>query len=69
MMRWTGHVAGMEEGRGVYRVLVRWPEGKRPVGRSRHRLEGNIKMDLTEIGIDGENWIQLAKDKVQWRVL
>jgi hypothetical protein len=55
------------EGRGVYRVLIGRPEGKRPVGRPRCRWEGNIKMDLTEIGIDGANWIQLAQDRVQWR--
>jgi hypothetical protein len=54
-------------GRGVYRVLVGWPEGKRPLGRPRRRCEDNIKMDLREIGIDGANWIQLAQDRVQWR--
>jgi hypothetical protein len=66
-MRWAGHVARMGEGRGVYRVLVRRPEGKRPLGRPRRRWEDNIKMDLKEIGIDGANWIQLAQDRVQWR--
>ena len=45
-MRWEGHVARMAERRGVYRVLVRKPEGKRPLGRPRHRWEDNIKMDL-----------------------
>jgi hypothetical protein len=54
-MRWAGHV---EEGRGVYRVLVGRPEGKRPVGRPRCSWE---------IEIDGANWIQLAQDRVQWR--
>jgi hypothetical protein len=49
------------------RVLVGRPEGKRPLGRSTHRWEDNIKMDLREIGIDGTNWIQLAQDRVQWR--
>jgi hypothetical protein len=57
----------MGDGRGVYRVLVGRPEGKRPLGRSRHRWEDNIKMDLKEIEIDGENWIRLAQDRVQWR--
>jgi hypothetical protein len=57
-----------ESGRGVYRVLVGRPEGKRPLGRPRSRWECNIKMDLREIGIDGANWIQLAQDRVQWRV-
>jgi hypothetical protein len=54
-------------GGGVYRVLVRSPEGKRPLGRPRRRWEDNIKMDLKEMGIDGANWIRLARDTVQWR--
>jgi hypothetical protein len=66
-MRWAGHVAPMGEGRGVYRVLVGRPEGKRPLGRHRRRWEDNIKMDFREIGIDGANWIQLAFDRFQWR--
>ena len=45
-MRWAGHVTRMEEGRGVHKVLVRKPEGKRPLGRPRRRWEDNIKMDL-----------------------
>jgi len=45
-MKWAGHVACMREKRGVYRVLVWKPEGKRPLGRSRRRREDNIKMDL-----------------------
>jgi hypothetical protein len=57
----------MREERSVYRVLVGRPEGKRPLGRPRHRCEDNIKLDLKEIGIDGSHWIQLAQDKVQWR--
>jgi hypothetical protein len=57
----------MGEGRGVYRVLVRRPEGKRPLGRPRRRWEDNIKLDLREIGIDWSNWIQLAQDRVKWR--
>jgi hypothetical protein len=66
-MRWAGHVARLGEGRGVYRVLVGSPEGKRPLGRPRRRWEDNIKMDLRDIGIDGANWIRLAEDRVQWR--
>jgi hypothetical protein len=66
-IRWAGHVARMGEGRGVYRVLVGKPKGKRPLGRPRHRWEDNIKMDLREIEIDGANWIQLAQDSVEWR--
>jgi hypothetical protein len=57
----------MGEGRGVYSVLVGRSEGKRPLGRPRRRWEGNIKMDLREIRIDGANWIQLAQVRVQWR--
>jgi hypothetical protein len=66
-MRWAVHVARMGEGRGVYRVLVGRPEGKRPLGRPRCRWEDNIKMDLREIGIDGANCIRLAQDRDQWR--
>ena len=52
-MRLAGHVERMREGRGVYRVLVGKPEGKRPLGRPRHRWEDNIKMDLQEVGCGG----------------
>jgi hypothetical protein len=48
-MRWTGHVARMGEKRNAYRILVGKPEGKRPLGRPRHRWVDNIKMDITEI--------------------
>jgi hypothetical protein len=68
-MRWAGHMACMGEGRGVYRVLVGRPEGKRPLGRPTCRWEDNIKMDLREIGINGANWIQLAQDRVQWCIV
>jgi hypothetical protein len=57
----------MGEGRGVYRVLVGRPESKRPLGRPRHMWDDNIKMDIREIGIDGANWIQLTRDRVEWR--
>jgi hypothetical protein len=49
-MSWAGHVACMGERRGVYRVLVGKPEGKRPLGRTRSRWQDNIKMDLQEVG-------------------
>jgi len=49
-MRWEGYVVRMGERRGVYRVLVGKPEGKRPLGRRRHRWVDNIKMDLQEVG-------------------
>jgi hypothetical protein len=61
-MRWAGHVARMGEGRGVHRVLVGRPESNRPLGRPRRRWEVNIKLDLRELGIDVENWIQLAQN-------
>jgi hypothetical protein len=66
-MKWTGHVASMGEGRGVYRVSVGSPEGQRPLGRPRRGWEDNIKMDHKEIGIGGANWIWLAQDRIQWR--
>ena len=53
-MRWAGHVARMGEGRGVHRVLVGKPEGKRPLGRPRHTCEDNMKMDLQEVGRGGD---------------
>jgi hypothetical protein len=68
-MRWAGHVARMKEWRGVYMVSIGRPEGKRILGRPRHRWEDNIKMDLREIGIDGANWIRLVQDRVHWRAI
>jgi hypothetical protein len=59
----------MVEGRGVYRVLVGKPEGRRPLRRPRRRWEDNIKMDLQEIGSKGMDWIELALDKDSWRAL
>jgi hypothetical protein len=66
-MSWAEHVARMGEGRGVYRVLVGRPEGKRPLGRPRLRWEDKIKMDLRDIGIVWVDRIQLTQDRVQWR--
>ena len=68
-MKWSEHVALMEERRGVYRVLVRKPEGNRPLGRPRRRWEDNIKMDLQEVGCGGIDWIDLAQDRDRWRTL
>ena len=68
-MRWAGHVARMGEGRGVYRVLVGKPEGKRPLGRPRRRWEDNIRMDLQEVEVGYEDWIGLAQDRDRWRAL
>ena len=62
-MRWAGHEAHMGEGRGMHRVLVQKPEGRRPLGRPRHRWEDNIKMDLQEVGCEGVDWIELAQDR------
>ena len=67
-MRWVGHVACMGEGRGVHRVLVGKPVGKRPLGRPRRRWEDNIKMDLQEVGGVGD-WMELAQDRDRWRAL
>jgi hypothetical protein len=57
----------MGEGKGVYRVLIGKPEGKRPLGRPKHRMEDNIKLDIRDIGINGANWIRLDQDRVQWK--
>ena len=60
-MRWAGHVARMDEERGVYRVLVGKPEGRRPLGRPRRRWVDNIRMDLQEVGCGYMDWIGLAQ--------
>jgi len=59
----------MGERGGVYRVLVRKPEGKRPLGRPRHRWEDNIKRDFQKVLCGGMDWIELAQDKDRWRLL
>jgi len=68
-MRWAGHVARTGEDRGVHRVLVGKPEGKRPLWRPRHRWEDNIKMDLQEVGGGHGDWMELAQDRDRWRAL
>ena len=68
-MRWAEHVARMDEGRGVHKVLVWKPEGKRPLGRPRCRWENNIKLDLQEVGRGCGDWMELAQDRDRWRVL
>jgi hypothetical protein len=65
IMRWAGHVARMGEERGVPRVLVGKPEGKRPLGRQRRRC----KMDLQEVGWGCGDWMELAQDRDRWRAL
>ena len=62
-------MARMGEGRGVHRVLVGKPEGKRPLGRPRRRWEVNIKMDLQEVGGGYEDWMELSQDRDRWRAL
>ena len=68
-MRWAGHVARMGEERGVYRVLVGKPEGKRPLGGPRRRWVDNIRMDLQYMGCGYMDWIGLAQDRDRWRTL
>ena len=68
-MRWAGHVARMGEGRRLYTILVRKPNGKRPLGRLRRRWEDNIKKDLQEVGCGDMDWIELAQDGGRWRAL
>jgi hypothetical protein len=59
----------MREDRGVHRVLMGKPEGKRPLGRPRHRWEDNIKMNLQEVGGGREDWMELAQDRGRWWAL
>jgi len=68
-MTWVGHIARMGKRRGVYRVLVGKPEGKRPLGRPRHKWEDNIKMDLQKVGSGGRDWIKQAQDTEGWQAL
>jgi hypothetical protein len=68
-MKWAGHVARIEEKRDAYRILVGKPEGTRPLERTRRRWEDNIKMDFREIEWGGIDWIDLAQDRDQWRLL
>jgi hypothetical protein len=68
-MRWAEYVARMVDGRGVYRVLVENPEGRRPLGKIRRRWEDNIRMDLREVRCGCVDWMELAKDRDRWRAL
>jgi hypothetical protein len=68
-LRWMGHVARMGEKRNLYRLLIRKPEGKRPLGRLRCRWIDNIKMDIFEMGLGGVDWIGLARERYRWRAL
>jgi len=66
-MRRAGHVARTGEEKGVYRVLVGKPEGRRPLGRP--RWVDNIRMDLQEVGCVYMDWIGLAQDRESWRTV
>jgi len=68
-IRWAGHVARIGEMRGVYRVLVPRPEGKRPHGRPRRRWKCNSKMALHKVGYEGVDWIDVAQDRYKWLAL
>ena len=68
-MRWAGYVERMWKGRGVYRVLVVKPQGKRPLGRPMRGWEDNINMDLDVVECWGMDWIELAQDRDRWRAL
>jgi hypothetical protein len=63
IMKWAGYVARMEERKGVYRVLMGKPEGKRPLGRPRHRWENNMRMDRQEWAVGswtGSSWLRIG---------
>ena len=61
--------ARVEEGRSAFKIVSGKPTGKRPLGRSRHRWDDNIRMDLEEIGINTGNWVDSAQDRNYWRAL
>jgi hypothetical protein len=67
--RWAGHVTHMGERRCAYRILVGRPEGRRPLGRPRHRWEDNIKMDHQEVGWGNIDWIDMVQDRDRWWAL
>jgi hypothetical protein len=71
-LRWMRHVARMEEGKSAFKMLTGKPTGKRPLGRSRHRWEDNIRMDFGEIAINAinaGNWVYSTQDRDHWRAL
>ena len=64
-MRWSGHIAKMEEDRSTFKIITGRPKpiGKTPSGAPRSRWEDNIRMDLKEIGINMRNWVESAQDR------
>jgi hypothetical protein len=68
-MRQAGHVARMGEMRNAYNILAGRSEGKKPIRRSKHRWEDNIRMYLREMGWEGVDWMHLAQDREHWRAL
>ena len=66
-VRWVWQVVHMGERRGIYRVLVGKPEGKRPLGKTRHRRDDNTKLDFQEVWHEGMDWIELAQDRDRWQ--
>jgi len=66
-MKWAGHIARMGESRGACRALVGKHDGKRPLGRPRHRWEYNTKMDIPAVGFEDTDWIDLAQDSYRWQ--
>ena len=64
-----GTCSAYGEKRGVYRVSAGKPEGNRPFVRPRYRWEGNIKMDLQEVGCGGMDWFEMAQDRDRWRAV
>ena len=67
--KYAGHVARMEEGRSVFKILRDKPKGKRPLGRPRRRWEDNIRMDLEEIDVNSRNWVDWAQGVYYWGAL
>jgi hypothetical protein len=68
-LRWAGHVSRMHEGRSAFKILTGKTTGKVPLGRSRRRWEGNIRMKLQETGINARNRVDSAQDRNYWRAL
>ena len=62
-LRWTGHVARMEEDRSAFKIVTGKPTGKRRLGRTRRRWEGNIRIGLEEIGINAGNWVDSVQNR------